>query len=93
MDKLNKQKVELQQQIKPLPAVTVAPSLLVDKEILTAMEKSPRWSLILSTISVVVPQDVWLSAIESREEKGVKNMGIKGFSTTQIGGCKPDICA
>ncbi len=85
MDKLNKQKVELQQQIKPLPAVTVAPSLLVDKEILTAMEKSPRWSLILSTISVVVPEDVWLSSIESRGEKGVKNMSIKGFSTTQLG--------
>ncbi|MDP3259712.1 MAG: hypothetical protein Q8M34_03885, partial [Thermodesulfovibrionales bacterium] len=44
MDKLNKQKIELQQQIKPLPAVTVAPSLLVDKEILIAMEKAPKWS-------------------------------------------------
>ncbi|MDP3260870.1 MAG: PilN domain-containing protein [Thermodesulfovibrionales bacterium] len=85
MDKLNKQKAELQQQIKPLPAVTVAPSLLVDKEILIAMEKSPRWSPILSTISVVVPQDVWLSSIESREEKGAKHMSIKGFSTTQLG--------
>ncbi|MDP1758863.1 MAG: hypothetical protein Q8K77_03590, partial [Thermodesulfovibrionales bacterium] len=50
MDKLNKQKVELQQQIKPLPAVTVAPSLLVDKEILTAMEKAPKWSQTLSTL-------------------------------------------
>ncbi len=85
MDKLNKQKVELQQRIKPLPAVTVAPSLLVDKEILTAIEKAPRWSLILSTISVVVPQDVWLSSIESRDEKGGRRMNIKGFSTTQLG--------
>ena len=85
MDKLNKQKIELQQQIKPPHAVTVAPSLLVDKEILIAMEKAPKWSQTLSTISVVVPQDVWLSAIESREEKGVKNMSIKGFSTAQLG--------
>lgn len=85
MDKLNKQKVELQQQIKPLPAVTAAPSLLVDKEILIAMEKAPRWSQILSAISVVVPQDVWLSSIESRDEKGVRRMNIKGFSTTQLG--------
>jgi Tfp pilus assembly protein PilN len=83
--KLNKQKIELQQQIKPRPAVTVAPSLLVDKEILTAMEKAPRWSLILSTISVVVPQEAWLSSIESREEKGTRHMNIKGFSTTQLG--------
>ncbi|OGP64448.1 MAG: hypothetical protein A3K22_04260 [Deltaproteobacteria bacterium RBG_16_42_7] len=85
MDKLNKQKVELHQQIKPLPADTVAPSLLVDKEILITMEKAPRWSLILSAISVVVPQDVWLSSIESRDEKGAKYMSIKGFSTTQLG--------
>jgi Tfp pilus assembly protein PilN len=85
MDKLNKQKAELQQQIKPLPAVTVAPSLLVDKEILTAMEKAPKWSQTLSAISVVVPEDVWLSSIESRDEKGVKHMSIKGFSTTQLG--------
>jgi Tfp pilus assembly protein PilN len=85
MDKLNKQKVELQQQIKPLPAVTVAPSLLVDKEILIAMEKAPRWSQTLSTISVIVPEDVWLSSVESRDEKGVKHMSIKGFSTTQLG--------
>jgi Tfp pilus assembly protein PilN len=85
MDKLNKQKVELQQQIKPLPDVAVAPSLLVDKEILTAMERAPKWSQTLSTISVVVPQDVWLSSIESRDEKGGKRMNIKGFSTTQLG--------
>ncbi|MDP3048384.1 MAG: PilN domain-containing protein [Thermodesulfovibrionales bacterium] len=85
MDKLNKQKIELQQQIKPLPAVTVAPSLLVDKEILIAMEKAPKWSQTLSAISVVVPQDVWLSSIESRDEKGVRRMNIKGFSTTQLG--------
>jgi len=85
IDKLNKQKIELQQQMKPLPAVTAAPSLLVDKEILTAMEKSPRWSQILSAISVVVPQDAWLSSIESRDEKGIKHMNIKGFSITQLG--------
>ena len=85
LDKLNKQKVELQQQIKPLPAVTVAPSLLVDKEILIAMENAPRWGQTLSAISVVVPEDVWLSSIESRDEKGVKHMSIKGFSTTQLG--------
>jgi Tfp pilus assembly protein PilN len=85
MDKLNKQKIGLQQQITPLPAVTVAPFLLVDKEILIAMEKAPRWSQILSAISVVVPQEVWLSSIESREEKGAKHMSVKGFSTTQLG--------
>ena len=85
MDKLNKQKVELQQQIKPLPAVAVAPSLLVDKEILIAMEKAPKWSQTLSAISVVVPQDAWLSSIESRDEKGVRRMNIKGFSTTHLG--------
>ena len=27
----------------------------------------------------VVPEDVWLSSIESREEKGVRHMSIKDF--------------
>jgi len=49
------------------------------------MEKAPRWSQTLSAISVIVPQDVWLSSIESRDEKGVRRMNIKGFSTTQLG--------
>jgi Tfp pilus assembly protein PilN len=85
MDKLNKQKIELQQQIKPLPAVAAAPPLAVDKEIANAMNRAPKWSLTLSTISVVVPQDVWLASIESREEKGASHMNIKGFSAIQIG--------
>jgi len=84
IDKLNKQKMELQRQIRPSAPVS-APSPSVDKEILTAMEKAPRWSQILSTISVVVPQDVWLSSIESREEGGGRRMTFKGFSINQIG--------
>lgn len=85
MDRLNKQKAELQQKIKPQLPVAVSPSLLVDKEILIAMEKAPRWSQTLSAISVIVPQDVWLSSIESRDEKGGRGMNIKGFSTMQLG--------
>lgn len=81
IDKLNKQKVELQQKIQPFPVAVAAPSFSVDKEILTAIEKAPRWSQTLSAISVVVPLDVWLSSVESRDRR----MNIKGFSTTHFG--------
>lgn len=89
ISKLDKQKIELQQKIPPpsVPAV-----LSVDKEILNAMERAPKWSSIISEISVVVPEDVWLSSIESsgirrgeKEDKGIKQMNIKGFSATQLG--------
>lgn len=82
ISKLGKQKIELQQKILPPSAPAV---LSVDKEILNAMEKAPKWSLIISEISVVVPEDVRLSSIESKEDKGIKQMNIKGFSATQLG--------
>jgi len=83
ISKLDKQKAELQQRIlaaSPVPAV-----LNVDKEILGAVEKAPKWSSIISDISVIVPENVWLSSIESKEEKGLRHLSIKGFSTTQLG--------
>lgn len=84
ISKLDKQKIELQQKILPLSAP--APAVLsVDKEILNAMGRAPKWSLIISEISVVVPEDVRLSSIESKEDKGIKQMNIKGFSATQLG--------
>lgn len=82
ISKLDKQKIELQQKILPLSAPAV---LSVDKEILNAMGKAPKWSSIISEISVVVPEDVRLSSIESKEDKGIKQMNIKGFSATQLG--------
>jgi len=89
IDKLNKQKVELQQKILPPPAPAV---LSVDREILDAMGKTPKWSRIISDISVVTPDAVWLSSIESseirrgeKEDAGIRQMSVKGFSTTQLG--------
>lgn len=82
--RLNKQKIEMQQKIlPPPPPLPVVPS--VDKEILSALERAPRWSRIISDISIITPKEVWLSSIESKEEKGIKRMNIKGFSTTQLG--------
>jgi len=85
IDKLNKQKIELQQKITSSIPVSAVPPPAVDKEILTAMGRTPKWSQTLSALSVVVPQDVWLSSIESRDEKGGRRLSIKGFSTTHLG--------
>lgn len=76
----NKQKTALQQNILPPPPAPAGPSL--DKEISDAMAKAPKWSAIISEMSVIVPEDVWLSSIES---KGGKGVSLKGFSKTQLG--------
>lgn len=80
---LNKQKTDLQQKILPPAIAPAAPS--IDKDILNAMGKTPRWSAIISDLSIIVPEEVWLSSVESKEEKGLRQIGIKGFSKTQLG--------
>ncbi|MBI4691730.1 MAG: PilN domain-containing protein [Nitrospirae bacterium] len=81
-NKLNKQKMELQQKILPPSPVVVVPS--VEKGISEAVEKAPQWSLIISDLSIIVPENIWLSSIESKEDKGIRQMNIKGFSKTQL---------
>jgi hypothetical protein len=83
INKLNKQKVKLQGKILPPPPPAPSPS--VDKEILGAMQQTPKWSQIISELSALVPQDIYLSSIESKDDKGIRQMSIKGFSTTQLG--------
>lgn len=80
--RLTQQKTELQQKVHP---VAGAPAVPRDKEILGLIEISPKWSVLISDISILTPEEVWLASIESREEKGVRQMNIKGFSTTQLG--------
>ncbi|KAF0144027.1 MAG: hypothetical protein FD156_2184 [Nitrospirae bacterium] len=81
--RLNKERAALQQKILPPVVVPAVPS--IDKDILNAMGKAPKWSAIISDLSIIVPEEVWLSSIESKEEKGLRQMGIKGFSKTQLG--------
>lgn len=80
INNIQRQRTELQKQIKPAAATTVATSF--NKEILNAVERAPRWSLLISNMSVIVPEEVWLSSIAST---GSDKMSIKGFSTTQLG--------
>ncbi|MBI4685135.1 MAG: PilN domain-containing protein [Nitrospirae bacterium] len=84
LDKLNKHKTDLQQKllVASAPVQTISS---VDREILDAIGKTPRWSFIISEISILVPENVWLSSIESKDERGIKLMSVKGFTTTQLG--------
>lgn len=84
INRLTKHKTELQQKVQP-PLPPVPNAVPIDKDIVRAMEKTPKWSLIVSDISVIVPENVWLSSVESRDDKGIKQVNIKGFSTTQFG--------
>lgn len=79
---LTKKKTELQQKITSIP--TTGAPVSYAQEIINAIEKSQKWSLIVSDISVVTPEDVWLSSIETRNDAGTKQMNIKGFSTSQL---------
>ncbi len=80
---LTKQKIELSQKIALPPQIDITAA--VDKNILALIEKNPKWSLMLSDLSLVVPENVWLSSLESKEEKNSSHVSIKGFSTTQMG--------
>ncbi|MCE5193999.1 MAG: PilN domain-containing protein [Nitrospiraceae bacterium] len=79
---LAKKKIELQGKIAPVSTTGVPASYA--QEIINAIEQSQKWSLIISDISVVTPEDVWLSSIETRIDGGAKLMNIKGFSTSQL---------
>ena len=81
--KLGMQKTDLSTKLKPQVPVALSPA--IDKEISSAVEKTPRWSRIVSELSLIIHEEIWLSSIESKEEKGVKKMSIKGFSSTQLG--------
>ena len=83
MNTLTAKKTELQQRLSQLTSIPAIQT--EDTEILNAIEQSPRWTQIISSLSVITPEDVWLSSIESREDKDAKQLIIKGFSTTQLG--------
>lgn len=82
INRLTQQKTELQQRILPPPPPEI---LSGEKEIIEAIKTAPKWSLIMSDLSVLVPENVWLSSIESRHDGGLRQMIIKGYSTTQLG--------
>lgn len=83
---LNKQREELQLKFPRQSGLPVVASSI--REIADVIERSPRWSSIISDISVVVPEEVWFSSIESRDDKNIKYINIKGLSTTQFGVAK-----
>jgi hypothetical protein len=79
---LNERKAGLE---KELGAFGEKPSLTADSEILSALRKAPPWDGILGELSLIVPDDTWLTLIESREEKGGIYMSIKGSSLAHLG--------
>jgi Tfp pilus assembly protein PilN len=79
---LTAKKTELQHRLSQFASLPGIQS--EDIEILNAIDKSLHWTQIISDLSVVTPEDVWLSEIESREDKEAKQLIIKGFATTQL---------
>lgn len=87
LKKLDSIKKELSNKLSAIPrVVATGPSL--EQEITEAMKKTPPWSRIVSEISLIVPEEVWLSSIDAKGEKEGMMTVIKGFSLTQMGVAK-----
>ncbi|MBI5026586.1 MAG: PilN domain-containing protein [Nitrospirae bacterium] len=84
LEALRNQKQMLGMELNSLQAQF--PGEAVPGEIFIAKAKLP-WAEFLRELSLIVPKDVWLSSIESTEEKatGMKAMTFKGVTTNHAG--------
>lgn len=71
---------ELQKQAAEVRAPAVRKTKGAEAEILGMMRATPSWEAILSELSLVVPEGVWLELIESGGERQLR---VKGYSKTQ----------
>ncbi|MBI4823951.1 MAG: PilN domain-containing protein [Nitrospirae bacterium] len=79
--KTEERKSALLRQIKPPP-----PPLVItdDKEIAGAINKTPPWDIVLSELSVVIPDEVWLNFIDVRDSEAGFYMRVNGLSKSQV---------
>lgn len=77
LNELNQNKALLMTGIRPLPAQEVTTSA---GEISGMLKNTPPFDLILAELSLIVPDEVWLSLIDIKRS----DMSIKGFSKTQV---------
>jgi Tfp pilus assembly protein PilN len=83
INRLKALKQEMQRQLSFLQPA--APETIEGAEILEAIKTTPPWDRILAELSLVVPDSIWLTLIESKETREAIFLGIKGFSETQVG--------
>jgi Tfp pilus assembly protein PilN len=77
---MNGRKLELAQLISGVPAPQADQGDAARAEIMKAMRGTPPWEAILSELSMVVPNTIWLEVIEAAD---TKHMRLKGYSRTQ----------
>lgn len=79
---LSIQKADLQARAAALskPVADTKPS--AEKEIFQQINSARKWSRVISEISLIVPEEVWLSSIEARQEH--ETIGCKGYALNQM---------
>ena len=67
----------------PMPTATEAMGEL--RDIYNVYKTAPEWDIIMAELSSVVPDEVWLSSIDSKRADGYYAFGVKGFSRSYEG--------
>lgn len=80
---LTQKKAELRAKFALIPKPAAGVAIPIEKEILNELDKAPQWSRIISEISLVVPEDVWLSSIEASQDN--ESIRFKGYAIKQMG--------
>jgi len=77
---LNGRKLEMARLIAGMAGPSTAGVDAARAEIMSAMRSTPPWEAILSEISLIVPDTVWLEIIESADSRHLR---LKGYSKSQ----------
>ncbi len=77
---LQSRKLQLQKHAAGVQAPARKSTDAAEAEIMSMMRATPPWEAILSELSVVVPEAVWLELIESSD---ARHLRLKGYSKTQ----------
>ncbi|MGD2081125.1 MAG: PilN domain-containing protein, partial [Nitrospirota bacterium] len=80
IEELRGRKLQLQKQAAAVKAPAVKKADGAEAEIVGMMRATPPWEAILSELSIVVPEGVWLELIQSG---GERHLRVKGYSKNQ----------
>ncbi len=77
---LNNKKLQVSQHMASVSAPASVKRDATKAEILSTMRSTPPWDAILSELTLVVPDSIWLEIIESPD---ARHLRLKGYSRSQ----------
>ncbi len=79
---LKQKKAEIQARYAVMPKPSSGVAIPIEKEILHELERVPQWSKIISEISLIIPEHIWLSSVEANQD--TESIAFKGYAFTQM---------